>query len=341
MFRYRHEITQLDLERHTLAARHGFHHKRILLVGASGMVGQALTAFLVSGGHTVVRLVRNDNSANATAPQWAGTTTLQWNPKTGEIPPLEALEGFDVCIHLGGANVATHRWTPQRKQVLWESRVQSTALLATTLAQLVKPPQVFITASGISALEADNHSPTFLKQLADAWEKAAEPAQAVGIRCVQLRLGVVLGLQGGMLQKLCFPFLIGGGIVLGAGHHPLHWVSLEDVLGAIYHSCYTPSLSGGITLIAPQVVNQQQFTVTLNEVLYRPHLGLHLPAKMTQWLFGKEFTDTVLLNTTIPTTVQPTELLNTGFTFAFPTLLPALRFHTGVVSPLESLIALV
>lgn len=343
MFRYRHEITKLDLERHALAAENGFHHKRFLLVGASGMVGRALAAFLVSGGHTVVRLVRNRTATEEITPEWAGTTALYWNPATQDLPALEALEGFDVCIHLGGANIAKHRWNAQYKRTVWESRVQTTALLATTLAKLTVPPKVFITASGIRALdeEKDNETPTnFLKELTKAWEQATEPAQLAGIRCVQLRIGVVLGLQGSMLQELYLPFLLGGGIVLGQGHHPLHWVSLEDLLGAIYHSCYTPSLSGGITVIAPESVTQQQFTETLNEVLYRPNLGLHLPKTIAEALFGKEFIDTVLLNMAVPLTVQPTQLLSTGFTFAFPTLLPALRFHTGVSSPLESLIAL-
>lgn len=342
MFRYRHEITQLDLERHTLAASHGFHHQRILIAGGSGMIGKALIAFLVSGGHTVVRLVRNKAELDCSSPQWVGTSALYWHPQKNEMPPLEALEGFDACIHLGGTNIAEKRWNLEVKNTLWASRVQSTQLLSETLAQLTHPPKVFITASGLSALEdeTDNAEASFLKQLAEAWEQATEPASRAGIRCVQLRIGVVLGLQGGMLAKLILPFLLGGGVQLGSGKQPLHWVSLEDVIGIIAHCLYTPSLSGGITVVAPEPCTNEKFTQAMLEVLFRPNLGIHAPAWMLRLLAGTEFTDAVLLSNALPV-AHPTALLDSGFTFAFPTLAPALRFHLGVASPLESLLAIV
>jgi uncharacterized protein (TIGR01777 family) len=340
MFRYRHEITRLDLQRHSLAAFQGFHHQRILIAGGSGMVGKALIAFLVSGGHTVVRLVRHQAETEQTTPDWAGTTALYWHPETGEIPPLKELEGFDACIHLGGANIAEKRWTVKRKEVLWESRVQSTQLLAETLAKLTHPPKVFITASGIQALEAPSQQPSFLKQLADAWEQATLPASNAGIRCVQLRLGVVLGLQGGMLSKLVLPFLLGGGVGLGSGKQSFDWVSLEDVLGAIYHCLYTPSLSGGVTVVAPQASTNDEFTKAMMCVLFRPYWGGKVPAWVLRLLLGTEFTNAVLLNTEKMETT-PQALQETGFNFVFPELLPALQFHLGVASPLESLVAIV
>ena len=340
MFRYRHEITKLDLERHTLAASNGFHHQRILVSGCSGMVGRALIALLVSGGHTVVRLVRHPEAVASTTPEWAGTTALYWQPETGEVPPLETLEGFDACIHLGGANIAETRWNPQVKETLWQSRVKSTQLLAETLAKLQHPPKVFITASGIRALENPSETPSFLKQLATAWEQATHPASSAGIRCVQLRLGVVLGLQGGLLPKLFLPFVFGCGASLGKGTQPMDWVSLEDVLGAIYHCLYTPSLSGGVTVVATEETSNNQFTQAMNDVVFRPNLGFKVPAWVLRLLVGTEFADTVLLNQQALQT-QPSQLLASGFTFAFPSLVPALRFHLGVTSPLESLLAIV
>ncbi|MCS6267602.1 MAG: TIGR01777 family protein [Vampirovibrio sp.] len=340
MFRYRHEITKLDLERHSLAASNGFHHQRILISGASGMVGRALIAFLVSGGHTVVRLVRNQAELDCTTPAWVGTSALYWQPETGETPTLEALEGFDACIHLGGANIAEKRWNPQVKQTLWQSRVQSTQLLAEILAKLAHPPKVFVTASGVRALEAPSANPSFLKQLADAWEQATLPASDAGIRCVQLRLGVVLGLQGGLLAKLVFPFLLGGGVCLDNGKQSVDWVSLEDVLGAVYHCLYSSSLSGGVTVVAPESSTNEDFTKAMHEVLFRPYFGFSVPAWALRLLAGAEFTDAVLLNAERLETA-PAQLMNSGFDFAFPALVPALRFHLGVASPLESLLAIV
>jgi NAD dependent epimerase/dehydratase family enzyme len=143
-----------------------------------------------------------------------------------------------------------------------------------------------------------------------------------------------------MLAKMQLPFLLGGAICLGSGQQPLHWVSLEDVVGAITHALYTEKLCGGVTLVAPERCTNEGFTKAMTQVLFRPYWGFKLPAWALRGLAGAEFADDVLLNERVQEAL-PTELTASGFTFAFPALVPALRFHLGVDSALESLLAII
>ncbi len=202
MFAYRHRVTTDDL-----AAHDQFHLKptmKILISGASGLVGTQLSAFLSGGGHEVVRLVRREPVENE----------IRWDPVGGKLD-AGALEGFDAVIHLAGENIADGRWTAAKKRRIRDSRVDTTHLLCQTLAGLQRPPKTLISASAIGYYgdrgdqDLDEDSPAgsgFLPDVCQQWEAATAPAEDAGIRVVRMRFGMVLSPRGGALQTDAFAF---------------------------------------------------------------------------------------------------------------------------------------
>ena len=231
MFAFRHRRTREDLERH---ARHaGRPRCRIAITGASGFVGWALTAFLTTGGHDVVPLVRG-----------AGRAGIAWDPVAGTID-ANALEGFDAVVHLAGANVGDRRWSARRKRELVDSRVAGTRLLVRALAALARPPAALVAASAVGVFgdrveevldESSAAGTGFLADLVRAWEGETAPASAAGIRVANLRFGVVLGAGGGALRAMLTPFRLGLGGRLGSGRQWMSWISLDDAVGAVHEA---------------------------------------------------------------------------------------------------------
>ena len=331
-FEYRHRKTKLDLRSHTSAQDRS--PMKIAVGGSTGLVGTELVSFLTTGGHDVLRLARGGKSSGAGTAD-AGTVAWDpaaWDPAAGTID-AEALEGCDAVIHLGGHNIAHGRWTDRMKRLIRDSRVDSTALLARTLAGLKNPPKVFVCASAIGyygdrgsdlMTEDSPPGPSYLSRTCVEWEEATEPARDAGIRVVNLRIGVVLSPKGGALKKMLTPFKLGGGGVVGDGRQWMSWIALDDLPRIIQHCLQTETLNGSVNAVAPGKVDNRAFTKTLGRVLRRPTI-FPLPAFVVRAVFG-EMGDELLLGST---NVEPTRLEASGFEFAFPELEPALRHLLG------------
>ncbi len=293
---------------------------KVILSGASGLIGSALSSRLRADGDEIGRLVRSADRR--------GEDGILWDPLSGEIE-AEKLENADAVIHLAGRNVAAARWTEREKADIRDSRVMGTRLLSETLANLDKPPKVFVSASAIGfygdrgdeiLTEASEPGSDFLAAVCQEWEAAVEPARARGIRVVAPRIGVVLAGAGGALVKMLTPFRFGLGGRIGHGRQYWSWIAVDDVVAALLHCVCTEALVGPVNCIAPNPVSNSDFTQTLATVLSRPAL-FPLPAFLARVMLG-EMADALLLAST---RVEPQRLLATGYRFLQPDLEGALR----------------
>ena len=280
----------------------------ILITGSSGLVGTHLTDFLLAKGHHIYRMLR---SASDDQP-------FYWLPAKGVIKYDDSIT-IDAVINLAGESIADGRWSEERKKRILESRVSGTRLLAETLAKLQNKPKVFISGSAIGfygetgsriADEDSMQGAGYLAEIAELWEKAAKPAEDAGIRTVNIRTGVVLSPNGGMLQKLLLPFKMGLGGIVGNGQQYISWVSINDMAGMIQFLLETDSISGAVNLVSTQPVTNYTFTKTLGSVLNRPTI-FPLPARVARLVFG-EMADALLLSSA---RVQPKRLLEAGYDF--------------------------
>ena len=294
---------------------------RILVSGASGLVGRALTPFLEKAGHEVTPLVRG--------PAQPG---VRWDPSTG-IREMEAAEGFDAVVHLAGENIAQGRWNAAKKFRIRGSRVDGTRSLAASLASLSQPPGLMVCASAIgyygdrgaiSLDETASPGEGYLPEVCREWEAAAGPAASNGIRVVHLRLGVVLSPDGGALVKMLLPFKMGVGGKVGDGRQYMSWVSIDDVVGIIGHTLERDDLRGPVNAVAPDAVTNAEFTSVLARVLSRPAF-FPMPAFAARLAFG-EMADALLLAST---RVTPARLLESGYEFQHSNLESALRHLLG------------
>jgi uncharacterized protein (TIGR01777 family) len=292
---------------------------KILITGASGLIGRALSSTLKAQGHTIVSAVRREPRRN---------DEVQWDPKSGTMA-ASAFDGIDAVVHLAGAGIGDKRWTNDYKMEILESRTNGTALLANTMAALATKPQVFISGSaiGIYGARADEElSETatigngFLADVCRDWEAAAEPATAAGIRTVFIRTGIVLSPEGGALKKQLPLFKLGLGGKFGNGKQWQSWISITDEVNAIVH-LLTSSLSGPVNLTAPTPVTNSEFTQVLSKVVSRPAI-LPIPSFGPKLLLGSELADALLFT---GQRVTPNALLADGFVFSHPTLDAALR----------------
>lgn len=295
---------------------------KVLVTGASGLVGSALVPALEGEGHEVIRLVRTRPSGNQ---------EIGWDPAAGTLDTA-ALEAArpDAVIHLAGENVSAAKWSPEQKARINESRTRSTALLAGALAELEHPPATFLCASAIGyygsrgdeQLTEDSRPGTgFLAEVCRAWESATLPAQQCGIRVVNLRIGIVLTPRGGALEKLLPPFRLGFGGPFGSGKQWMSWIALDDLVGAILHALRSSALHGPVNLVGPNPVPNAEFARTLGKVLSRPAF-LPAPAFMLKLMLGGERAEELLL---VSQRIEPRRLEKTGFRFAYPELEAALR----------------
>ena len=291
---------------------------RILMSGASGLIGSALSSHLTTDGHIVTRLVRRE----------AGAGEHRWDPTAG-ILDVEAFTGCDAVINLSGANIGDKRWTDQYKVELVSSRLLSTTLLATTMAGLNTKPSVFISGSAIGWYgdrgderldELSAPGTDFLSNLCRQWEAATSPAEDAGIRTVHVRTGIVLSTQGGALKKQLPLFKLGLGGRFGNGHQWQSWISIDDEVGAISHLLTTDTF-GAVNLTAPNPVTNSEFAATLGKVLHRPAV-LPIPSFGPKMLLGGELVEALLLG---GQRVSPTALQRSGYEFHHETLEEALR----------------
>ena len=292
---------------------------KILITGASGLIGQALTKQLNASGHTTVAAVRREPRRN---------DEVQWNPATGEMSP-SAFDGIDAVVHLAGAGIGDKRWTDSYKMEILQSRTLGTALLADTMASLATKPSVFLSGSAIgiygqrddTELGEDAAIGTgFLADVCRDWEAASASASAAGIRTVLLRTGIVLSPKGGALKKQLPLFKLGLGGKFGNGKQFQSWISITDEVNAIIH-LLTSNLSGAVNLTAPNAVTNSEFTRVLAGVVSRPAI-LPIPSFGPKLLLGGELADALLFT---GQRVVPNALVADGFQFVHPTLDVALR----------------
>jgi len=294
---------------------------RILISGASGLIGRALAERLRSAGDTVQTLVRRrpDESAGEIA----------WNPEAGVLD-ASRLDGLDAVVHLAGKPIDS-RWTEATKKAIRDSRVRGTKMLAEAVSQLPTRPKVFLSASAVGFYgsrgdevldETSGPGEGFLADVCRQWEEAAAAARGAGLRAVQLRSGLVLSRKGGMLARVLPPFKVGAGGVVGTGQQWISWISLADATAAIQYAIGAAKLSGPVNLTAPQPVCNAEFAHTLGKVLGRPTL-VPLPAFAVKLLLG-ELADELLL---AGQKVLPHKLLAAGFHFAHSDLESALRWE--------------
>jgi uncharacterized protein len=326
-FAFRHRQTARDLIRQQ--SYRGAGPLTVVVSGASGLIGRALTAFLGTAGHRVRRLVRGAVQGD----------DIGWDPAAGRIDRTR-LEGVDAVVHLAGENVSARRWTPEQKARIRESRVAGTSLLADAVASLPRPPRVMVSASGINIYgphtdeDVDESTPLgkdFLAEVATAWEAAAAPAAVKGIRVAHPRFAAVLDPADGALARYLTPFRAGVGGPLGSGKQPFSWVALDDVVGALHHALVDESLDGPFNVASPAPLSQAAFANTLAQVLKRPAV-LPVPAFALRALFG-DMADAMILT---GARVLPRRLLAAGFRFLHPELAPALREMLGK-SPVPAL----
>ena len=292
---------------------------KVVVSGSSGLVGSALVPHLREEGHEVLRLVRGPATV-------AGE--ISWDPKAWKLDPA-ALEGCDAVIHLAGASIAEGRWTAARKELIRQSRVDSTRFLAQTLAALAKPPEVLISASAIGFYgdrgeeELDEKSPVgfgFLAEVCRQWEAAAEPAAKAGIRVVHPRLGMVLDGSGGALGRMLLPFRMGLGGALGSGKQWVSFIHLEDVVHILSLALRQQDWAGPLNVVAPTPVRQRDFAAALAGELHRPAL-LWTPGFLLEALLGEMAEELLLASTR----VLPRCLLAAQYPFRSPNLESALQ----------------
>jgi hypothetical protein len=321
-FAFRHARTAEDLRRHGAHIAAGGKPMRILLSGASGLVGRQLTAFLDTGGHEVIQLVRR-------APR--GAREARWDPAAGQID-LSAVGEIDAVIHLSGESVSK-RWTPERKAEIIASRERSTTLLATAIAALPRRPAVFISASAVGwygsrgdEVLTEQSAPGatgFLPEVCRRWEAGTQAAKDAGIRTVNLRIGVVLSARGGALAELLPPILAGAGGPVGTGKQMFPWIAIDDLLYLV-HWLLTAPVAGAVNATAPTPVTNRAFMQAIGHVVGRPTF-MPLPAFAVRALFGEMGREVLLEGQN----AIPAVATAAGFQFTFPNLENALRHELG------------
>lgn len=291
----------------------------LTISGASGLIGRRLMKTLAADGHALHVLSRH---AGTNLPP--GVRLSSWDPARGE-PPAESLRDADAVIHLAGEPVA-QRWNPAVKQKISASRVESTRNLVLALSKLPKKPQTLVCASAIGyygsrgdevLTESSAPGSDYLADVCVQWEKAAREAEALGIRVVSVRTGIVLDARGGALARMLPPFRMGVGGKLASGRQWMSWIHIADLAALFCHALQNP-VSGPLNGVAPNPVSNADFTRALAAAVHRPAL-FPVPALALKLLFG-EMSEVLLASQR----VLPKAAEAAGFRFQFADLGPAL-----------------
>lgn len=303
---------------------------KILVTGASGLVGSALLPELQNAGHSIGRLVRPSSTKSGSAMR--SVQDVPWNPETGELD-AQGAEGAEAVVHLAGASIADGRWTASRKALLRRSRVDATRQLVQALEKLRQPPLIFISASAIGyygdrgdevLTEASSSGNNFLAALCQEWESAAAGAEQLGMRTVILRFGVILAKEGGALPRIMMPFSMGLGGKLGSGRQWTSWVALRDITGLILFALAHSEMNGAVNATGPAPVRNWEFAEILGRVMHRPSL-FPTPAFALRLAVG-EMADALLLSSQ---RVLPERAAQAGYSYRHTALDEALRAIIG------------
>jgi uncharacterized protein (TIGR01777 family) len=290
---------------------------RVVLSGASGLIGTALNAALPASGHEVKTLVRHPTSTPGED---------SWDPTRGLLDP-DFLADADAVVCLSGVGVGDHRWTDSYKREIIASRVDSVGTVARTLAEY-RGPRILIVASAVGYYGdtgdrlVDEDSPagsSFLSKVCTQWEAAADPARSAGVRVVHLRTGLVLSRDGGLLKRLKPLVQVGVAGKLGSGKQFMPWISLRDEVRAIEY-VLTHEVSGPANLTAPAPARNAEFMSTLGSVLHRPTV-LPTPGFAIRAVLGEFATDVLTGQRAVPAV-----LTKAGFAFEHNDLESALRW---------------
>lgn len=293
----------------------------ITLTGASGFIGNRLVARLAAAGHAL-HLVGRRRPADLAA----GIAFSTWDANQDSFPAA-SLDGADAVIHLAGEPVA-QRWSAEVKDRIRRSRVEGTTALVRALAGRERRPRILIAASAIGfygdrgdqlQTEASPPGKGFLPDICVAWERAADEATRLGLRVVKLRIGVVLGADGGALEKMLPPFRMGAGGPIGDGQQWMSWIHVDDMVGLLQFALESDTLSGAINATSPQPVTNAAFAKALGAALHRPAI-FPVPVFALKLLYG-EMAEVVLASQR----VEPVAALRAGYRFQYPDLDQALR----------------
>lgn len=292
---------------------------KILVTGATGMVGKELVSSFINNGHQVSRILRKGVPASS---------DIVWD-FTFPVPNTQQFDGFDAVVHLAGESIAEGRWNEAKKKRIRDSRVIATSNLCRILASVPHPPKLFISASAIGyygnrgaevLTEASGPGNEFLSDVCVEWENAALAIKNKGARVVHLRFGVILSGKGGALKKMLPPFKAGVGGKLGSGDQYMSWVALPEIVMIVNFVLTNEKVEGPVNVVAPEVVTNSQYTKALGRALKRPTL-FPMPAFAARLAFG-EMADALLLSST---RVDPKRLRDEGYSFRWPGIDAALK----------------
>ena len=282
---------------------------KVLVSGSSGTVGTHLLRVLSSDSSDIWRLVRSRTE---------GENLIFWDPEGGHVDDPSLLEGFDAVVHLSGENIVC-RWTEKKKNSIRQSRILSTRYLVNLFSGLQDPPKTLICASAVGyygdreeerLTERSEVGSGFLPDTCLEWESEANRASDLGVRVINLRMGVVLSLEGGMLSSLLLPFKMGLGGVIGSGDQYLSWISIEDLSRIIVYLLGREEIRGPVNAVSPNPVTNREFTTALATVLRRP-AWFAIPAFAVRLFFGEMGRSTMLAGSM----VFPEKLLSSGYEF--------------------------
>lgn len=294
---------------------------KILITGGKGLVGTALAQKLKEQNHKVIFLSRHPGS-NA-----LGIPEFYWDVDKQEIAG-EALAGVEAIVHLAGASI-NKRWSSAYKEEIISSRTLSTRLLLQETEKVKPTLKRFISASAVgyypndlkrTFTEKDQPGQDFLSKVCIAWEREAHTFEELPVSTAIVRIGVVLSMQGGALPQIVQPIKMGAGAPLGSGKQYMSWIHLNDLAGIFLHLIHNPELTGTYNAVAPQSVTNQYFTKQAAEVLGKWTLPINVPAAALKLALG-EMAATALSSQK----VSAQKITDTGYTFQFPELEPALR----------------